>query len=99
MAKVLSTLFIDVIVHLEFQAFFVQNSIESKPFVCLTLFYLYVITVFHVLKILRKQGESLSSTGDNSMFAIHTDVIKCTAFPDKSELPKTRLIFITNRIY
>ena len=35
-----------------------------------------------------KKCESLSSTGDNSKFDIHTDVIKCTAFPDKFELPK-----------
>ena len=40
-------------------------------------------------KILRQQCESWSSTGDNSKFDIHTDVIKSTAFPDTFELPKT----------
>ena len=34
-------------------------------------------------KILRQQCESWSSTGDNSKFDIHTDVIKSTAFSDK----------------
>ena len=49
-------------------------------------------------KILRQQCESWSSTGDNSKFDIHTDVIKSTAFPGMFGLPKNCLLFRTNRI-